>query len=84
MHTLRKLIIHSATMNPVFEERVNAEAVEVIDNMLSILKLNRRRPDATGARVAAIGRIQDKLEAERRAITERLANEDPQPEPAAA
>lgn len=55
-------------MSQIFEDRVNAEAVDVIDDMLSLLKLNRRRPDATGARVAAIGLIQDKLEAERCAI----------------
>ncbi len=70
-------------MTTLFDIRTEQEAVVVIDDILQILKLRRARPDATGARVAAIGRIQDKLEAERRAITERLAEEN-QPEEVAA
>jgi hypothetical protein len=69
-----------------FEHRVNSESVEVIDNLLGILKLNRSRPGASGARVAAIGRLQDKLEAERQNIWARIEAEqgEPQPEEAAA
>lgn len=57
----------------VFEIRTREEAVVVLDDILQILKLRRARPDATGARVAAIGRIQDQLEAERQALVEQMA-----------
>lgn len=57
----------------IFEIRTREEAVVVLDDILQILKLRRARPDATGARVAAIGRIQDQLEAERQALVEQVA-----------
>lgn len=47
----------------------------VIDDVLGFLKLRRGRPDVTGARVAAIGRIQALLEAEQEEIKANLITE---------